>query len=96
MTGEPLDAARALALGLINEVADDALAAALALGERLADGPPAALAAAKRLVDVGVTMPLAAGIVLERETVAGLFATEDRAEGIAAFLEKRPPSFSGR
>ncbi|MEZ5233498.1 MAG: enoyl-CoA hydratase/isomerase family protein [Acidimicrobiales bacterium] len=96
MTGEPLDAARALALGLVNEVADDALAAALALGERLADGPPAALAAAKRLVDVGVTMPLAAGIVLERETVAGLFATEDRAEGIAAFLEKRPPSFSGR
>lgn len=96
MTGEPLSAAQALALGLVNDVADDALAAALALGEQLADGPPAALAAAKRLVDVGVTMPLAAGIVLERETVAGLFATEDRLEGIGAFLEKRPPDFSGR
>lgn len=96
MTGEPLSAAQALAHGLINDIDDDVLAAALALGEQLADGPPAAMAAAKRLVDIGVTMPLAAGIVLERETVAGLFGTADRLEGIAAFLEKRPPDFSGR
>ena len=41
-------------------------------------------------------MPLASGIVLERETVAGLFGTEDRVEGITAFLAKRPPAFKGR
>jgi enoyl-CoA hydratase/carnithine racemase len=77
-------------------VVDDVVAAALDLAGRLAAGPPQAIAAAKRLVDVGLTMPLAAGIVLERETVAGLFATEDRVEGITAFLNKRPARFSGR
>ena len=96
MTGEPISAAQALGYGLLNEVAEDVLTAAMALAERLAEGPPQSLAAAKRLVDVGLTMPLASGIVLERETVAGLFATEDRVEGLAAFLEKRPPRFQGR
>jgi len=96
MTGEPLDATAALRLGVLNDVVEDVLGAAMALGETLAAGPPASLAAAKRLVDVGLTMPLDAGIVLERETVAGLFATEDREEGIRAFLDKRPPSFGGR
>jgi enoyl-CoA hydratase len=95
MTGEPLTAAQALAYGLLNDVVDDVVSSALDLAGRLAEGPPQAIAAAKRLVDVGLTMPLAAGIVLERETVAGLFATEDRAEGIAAFLDKRPPRFGG-
>jgi enoyl-CoA hydratase len=96
MTGEPLTSAQALAYGLLNDVVDDVVAAALDLAGRLAAGPPQAIAAAKRLVDVGLTMPLAAGIVLERETVAGLFATEDRVEGITAFLNKRPARFSGR
>lgn len=96
MTGEPFGAAQALQYGLLNDISDDPLAEALALAGRLAAGPPQAIAAAKRLVDVGVTMPLAAGIVFERETVAGLFATEDRVEGIAAFLEKRDATFRGR
>ncbi len=95
MTGEPIDAGRALHYGVLNDVVDDVVGAALGLGESLAAGPPASLAAAKRLVDVGLTMPLASAIVLERETVAGLFATEDRVEGIRAFLEKRPPAFGG-
>ncbi len=72
------------------------MAAALELAEVLAAGPPQSLAAAKRLVDVGLTMPLAAGIVLERETMSNLFATDDRVEGITAFLEKRPANFKGR
>ena len=95
MTGEPLSADQALHYGVLNDVVDDVVGAALALGESLAAGPPASLAAAKRLVDVGLTMPLASAIVLERETVAGLFATDDRVEGISAFLEKRPPAFGG-
>jgi enoyl-CoA hydratase len=98
MTGEPLTAADAHRLGLVNLVVpdDQVLVASRALAARLAAGPPRALAAAKRLVDDGASVPLEAAIVLERETVAGLFGTADRAEGTAAFLAKRPPSFHGR
>ena len=96
MTGDPITAEQALAFGLVNAVVEDPLAEALVLAERLAAGPPRALAAAKRLVDVGGGLPLAAGIILERETVTNLFATADRSEGMNAFLEKRPPQFEGR
>jgi enoyl-CoA hydratase len=95
LTGAPLTAEDAHRLGLVNAVHDDVLAAAVELATTLADGPPRALAAAKRLVDVGGPMPLADGIVLERETVAALFDTADRVEGLAAFAEKRPPRFTG-
>jgi enoyl-CoA hydratase len=98
MTGEPLTAADAHRLGLVNLVVpdDQVLVASCELAARLAAGPPRALAAAKRLVDDGASVPLDAAIMLERETVAGLFGTADRAEGTAAFLAKRPPSFHGR
>jgi enoyl-CoA hydratase len=98
LTGEPLGAADALRLGLVNEVvaAGGALEAALALAARLAALPPLALAAAKRLVDEGATLPVEAAITFERETVSMLFGTDDRVEGVRAFLEKRPPTFEGR
>jgi enoyl-CoA hydratase len=98
MTGEPLSAIDAHRLGLVNEVVakGGALDAALSLAARLTALAPLALAAAKRLVDGGATMPLDSAITLERETVAMLFGTEDRVEGLAAFLEKRPPTFRGR
>ena len=98
LTGEPLLAAEAHRLGLVNEVvpAGTALDAALALASRLAALPPLALAAAKRLVDEGATLPLDAAVTLERETVSMLFGTADRVEGVRAFLDKRPPTFEGR
>jgi enoyl-CoA hydratase len=98
LTGEPLDAATAYRLGLVNDVVDEGAAgdAAVDLAARLAALPPLALAAGKRLVDEGGQMPLDSAIAFERETVAMLFGTEDRAEGIRAFLDKRPPSFTGR
>ena len=66
------------------------------LARELAAGPPLALGAAKHLVQRGATLPLADAIELEREMVAGLFATEDAAEGLAAFRAKRTPEFRGR
>ena len=53
------------------------------------------MAAAKRLVDDGATMPLTDGVALERETVSALFDTADRVEGIAAFMAKRTAHFTG-
>ncbi len=98
LTGAPLSAADAHRLGLVNDVvpAGSALDVALALAASLSSLPPLALAAAKRLVDEGAAMPLRSAITLERETVAMLFGTEDRVEGVRAFLEKRQPTFRGR
>jgi enoyl-CoA hydratase len=98
LTGEPLTAAEAHRMGLVNEVvADDrAVERAVELATLLAALPAQALAAAKRLVDEGVDMPLATAVTFERETVAHLFDTTDRVEGVAAFLEKRPPTFRHR
>jgi enoyl-CoA hydratase/carnithine racemase len=98
LTGAPLGAVDAHRLGLINELsgADPALGVAERLARELASGPPLAHRAAKHLVQRGALLPLTDAIDLERETVAELFATDDAAEGIAAFRAKRAPRFTGR
>ncbi|MFG2351083.1 enoyl-CoA hydratase/isomerase family protein [Streptomyces phaeochromogenes] len=98
LTGEPIDAERAWQLGLVNELAErgGALAAAETLAAKLAAGAPLALAAGKRLIDHGLGMDLETAIAYERETVSVLFSTEDRAEGLKAFRERRPGEFRGR
>ncbi|WP_329264753.1 enoyl-CoA hydratase/isomerase family protein [Streptomyces sp. NBC_01478] len=97
LTGEPIDAERAHALGLVNELAEpgEALAVAEALATALAAGAPLALAAGKRLIDYGLGMDLEAAISYERETVSVLFSTEDRVEGLKAFRDRRPGEFRG-
>jgi enoyl-CoA hydratase len=97
LTGEPIDAERAYAVGLVNELAEPggALAVATALAEQLAAGAPLALAAGKRLIDSGLPMDLDAAIGYEREVVSVLFSSRDRVEGLAAFRERRPPDFHG-
>jgi enoyl-CoA hydratase len=97
MTGEALSADEALRWGLVNQVvpAGEAQATATELARSLAAGPPLALAAAKRLVAEGVELPFDTAVGLERDAVALLFATADRQEGVTAFLEKRPPHFTG-
>ncbi|MFD9321300.1 enoyl-CoA hydratase/isomerase family protein [Streptomyces sp. NPDC060053] len=97
LTGEPIDAERARELGLVNELAEPggALETARALASRLAAGAPLALAAGKRLIDHGLGMDLETAVAYERETVSVLFCTEDRAEGLKAFRERRPGEFRG-
>jgi len=98
LTGEPITAADAWRLGLVNEVVEHgtALGRTLELAAQLASLPGLALAAAKMLVDEGARMSLADAVSLERQTVSTLFGTDDRIEGLDAFLHRRPPSFSGR
>ena len=59
-------------------------------------GPAQALRAAKLAIDGGLDMDLASGLAWESQLFAALFATDDRAEGMAAFAEKRKPTFTGR
>jgi enoyl-CoA hydratase len=98
LSGDPIDAARALALGLVSRVVepDELLSAAIDVARKFAAQAPLALAATKRAVADGLDRPLSEGLDAERREFVGLFATEDAREGITAFLEKRPPSWTGR
>lgn len=98
LTGDLLSAFDAHRLGLVSEVVPDGevLQHALGLAARIAALPPLAVAAIKNTVLRGADLPLAAALRLEGESFQMLFATEDRAEGMRAFLEKRKPEFKGR
>lgn len=95
-SGRMVGADEALRIGLVDRLADDPYAAARELVARYVDGPAAAVRAAKTAIDGGLSMDLASGLAWESQLFAALFATEDRAEGMAAFVEKRPPRFTGR
>jgi len=101
--GELFDYGRALELGIVNQVlaaADDTafLEAVLEIARSYCTPGRAALSVGhiKRAVQTGLEVPLEVGLALERELQAKLFASEDAKEGIAAFVEKRPPVFKGR
>jgi enoyl-CoA hydratase/carnithine racemase len=98
LTGRFVDAAEALAIGLVDRVvpADAVLPTAHELARRFVGGPAQAIRAAKLAIDGGLDLSLAAGLAWESQLFAGLFATEDQREGMAAFVEKRKPDFRGR
>lgn len=98
LTGRTMPAAEALATGLVTTVvpAVDVLDAAVDLADRIAAMPPLAVRAAKRSVLAAAELPLSAGLRAEREAFFDLFATDDQREGMRAFQEKRPPTWSGR
>jgi enoyl-CoA hydratase len=98
LTGRTMPAAEAHAAGLVTTVvpAAEVVEAALALADRIAAMPPLAVRAAKRSVLAAAELPLSAGLRAEREAFFDLFATEDQREGMRAFQEKRPPTWSGR
>ncbi|HWB35021.1 MAG TPA: enoyl-CoA hydratase-related protein [Rugosimonospora sp.] len=97
-SGRMVDAAEALAIGLVDKVvpAAEVYPAAVGFVRRYVGGPAAALRAAKLAVDGGLSMDLASGLAWESQQFAALFATDDRREGMAAFVEKRKPRFTGR
>lgn len=95
MTGDKLSAAQAKEWGLIWEVADDAVAAALAMAQRLAVMPTQALVATRHLLREGTTRTLHQQLDAERNLQTEMGRTHDYIEGVTAFLEKRPASFKG-
>jgi enoyl-CoA hydratase/carnithine racemase len=98
LTGDLLSASDAHRLGLVSEVVPDGevLQRALQIATRIAALPPLAVAAIKKTVLLGADLPLEAALRLEGQSFQMLFATEDRTEGMRAFLEKRKPQFKGR
>jgi enoyl-CoA hydratase/carnithine racemase len=97
LTGRQVDAAEALAIGLVNQVvsADEVYPTARDLAVRLARGPALALRAAKEAIDHGMDVDLATGLDIERVRFAALFATDDQTLGMEAFVEKRRAEFTG-
>ncbi len=96
--GEPIAAEEALRLGIVNRVvAPEELASATwTLAEKLRDGPPISIAAAKQAVYLSQTADLDEMLRYESEAQLRCFESEDGREGIRAFLQKRPPKFSGK
>jgi enoyl-CoA hydratase/carnithine racemase len=97
LTGRPIGAAEALAIGLVSQVVPDAevLDTALKTARDLARLPPLALLQIKESILAGEDTSLEAGLALERKAFQLLFASQDKREGMQAFFDKRKPDFKG-
>ncbi|MFL5751137.1 MAG: enoyl-CoA hydratase-related protein [Chloroflexota bacterium] len=98
LTGRTMPATEAATAGLLTSLvpAETTLDAALDLAGRIAAMPPVAVLAAKRAIRQAEELPLSAGLDFERRAFFMLFATDDQTEGMRAFTEKRPPTWTGR
>jgi enoyl-CoA hydratase len=98
LTGRSVTAREAEHMGLVSRVvaAEVTVDAALELAARVAAQAPLAVAAAKEAIKAATELPLSAGLEFERRTFFLLFGTEDQREGMAAFVEKRVPHWTGR
>jgi enoyl-CoA hydratase/carnithine racemase len=99
-SGRFVDAAEALAIGLVDKVVapDDVYSAAVAMASTYVGGPALALRAAKAAIDGGLDGDLSSGLRLETQLFISLFATEDRRAGMRSFIENGPGKarFTGR
>ncbi|MCL5117152.1 MAG: enoyl-CoA hydratase-related protein [Firmicutes bacterium] len=98
LTGRTISADEAFQMGLVNHVVarEQVVERALKLAEAIAQMPPLAVRLAKESVLTALDTPLDVGLLHERRLFSLLFASDDQKEGMAAFLEKRPPTFKGR
>ncbi len=97
-TGQMIDAEEARTLGYVLDVvpSDDLLPTAVALASTIAAGSPHSLGLIKSLVREGFTAPVGEHMTRHTAAMAACFASEDHREGVAAFLERRPATFTGR
>jgi enoyl-CoA hydratase len=98
LTGRPVAAEEAERLGLVNRVVpdDELLDAAIALAHEIAANSPFAVRATKQVTWAGMDLPLAAALRLENGLQVAASMTEDCAEAMSAYREKRPPRFTSR
>ncbi|UCH89956.1 MAG: enoyl-CoA hydratase/isomerase family protein [Thermoplasmata archaeon] len=98
-SGKTLNAAEALAAGLVDRVvgsASELMPEAKALAAQICNNSPSAVTEAKKLINDGLDVPLNAGLEMEKTAFAELFGTPDQIEGMKAFLEKRKPKFQNK
>ena len=98
MTGDPIDGTKAYEWGLVERVVPPAQLtdAAMEIARTLAERSPHAVGVVKELARTTRDVPLEDGLKAEAEGFFRCLRSEDGAEGVAAFIEKRPPSFTGR
>jgi len=97
VTGATLSGQQALEIGLVNRVfaADQLMAEPMAYAQKIASGPSFAAGMIKLAAVQGSELPMDGALLLERELLNRIFASEDAMEGMSAFLEKRQPSYKG-
>jgi enoyl-CoA hydratase len=97
LTGEPFSPARALEIGLVNKVVphDQLLPAARELAQRITRHSPLAVASVITAVTRGLNLSIAEGLLVESEQFAALVPSHDLGEGLAAWIERQRPNYSG-
>jgi len=98
MTGAMVKAEEAYIIGLVSQVTEDdqTIPTAIQMAQSLAKMPPIALQQIKEVALMSEDVPLNAGLMLERKAFQLLFSTEDKNEGVQAFIEKRKPLYQGK